>query len=492
MVAQMSSLQTVQGQAADLGSNWSITRNINFTEEYLRKISNLNADDIRDVANRYFKEESLSVIEVGKKINLKKNKAQIYKNNKKINQHVLDNGLIISIEEDFRLPIVAFSNAFKAGLFADYIHGQGMTQLLSRVFLKGTNTKEADQIALSIENLGGNVSAIGGNNSLSLNSEFLSNDFAEALNIVSNIILHPAFPQSAVNREKKTLLMDIKEERESPLSLAAIIARENLFDNHAYKNSRLGTEDHVKGIDTEKLIKYYSQYGVSNNGVISICGAIDSDEVIGKVGEAFSKMKMGDEVVAQTKDAEWPLTQKEIEYNHHKEQAVLLIAYPGLKLGDQDRAVVSLIEEISGGMDGLLFKRIREDLGLAYYVGTSQLVSYSRGSIYFYAGTNSESLSKVQNELEKIIESLISEKIDDEVLVRAKKSLIGKYSLSKQSYSSRAQSMALNLLYGLGECYDEENLKVIKNTTSSDLQKCCQKYFNTLSKVTVRIVPNNK
>jgi len=170
----------------------------------------------------------------------------------------------------------------------------------------------------------------------------------------------------------------------------------------------------------------------------------------------------------------------------------LLIAYPGLKLGDQDRAVVSLIEEISGGMDGLLFKRIREDLGLAYYVGTSQLVSYSRGSIYFYAGTNSESLSKVQNELEKIIESLISEKIDDEVLVRAKKSLIGKYSLSKQSYSSRAQSMALNLLYGLGECYDEENLKVIKNTTSSDLQKCCQKYFNTLSKVTVRIVPNNK
>ena len=165
-------MQTVQGQAADLGSNWSITRNVNFTEEYLRKISNLNADNIRDVANRYFKEESLSVIEVGKKINLKKNKAQIYKNNKKINQHVLDNGLIISIEEDFRLPIVAFSNAFKAGLFADYIHGQGMTQLLSRVFLKGTNTKEADQIALSIENLGGNVSANGGNNSLSLNSEF--------------------------------------------------------------------------------------------------------------------------------------------------------------------------------------------------------------------------------------------------------------------------------------------------------------------------------
>ena len=492
MVSQLSSLQTVQGQAADLGSNWSITRNVNFTEEYLRKISNLNADNIRDVANRYFKEESLSVIEVGKKIKLKKNKAEIFKNNKEINQHILDNGLIIAVEEDFRLPVVAISNTFKAGLFADSIHGQGITQLLSRVFLKGTNTKEADQIALMIESLGGNVTAIGGNNSLSLNSEFLSDDFEQALNIVSNIILHPTFPQPAVDREKETLLMDIKEERESPLSLAAIIARENLFDNHAYKNSRLGTENHVKALDTEKILKYYSNYGVANNGVISICGAIDSDKVIDKVGGAFSKMRIGDEVIANTKDAEWPVTQKEIEYNHHKEQAVLLVAYPGLKLDDKDRAIVSLIEEISGGMDGLLFKRIREELGLAYYVGTSQLVSYSRGSIYFYAGTNSESLSKVQHELEKIIGSLISEKIDDKVLERAKKSLIGKYSLSKQSYSARAQSMALNLLYGLGECYDEENLKLIKNTTSSDLQKCCQKYFNTLSKVTVRIVPNNK
>ena len=128
--------------------------------------------------------------------------------------------------------------------------------------------------------------------------------------------------------------------------MAAIIARENLFDNHAYKNSRLGTENHVKALDTEKILKYYSNYGVANNGVISICGAIDSDKVIDKVEGAFSKMRIGDEVIANTKDAEWPVTQKEIEYNHHKEQAVLLVAYPGLKLDDKDRAIVSLIEEI--------------------------------------------------------------------------------------------------------------------------------------------------
>ena len=52
--------------------------------------------------------------------------------------------------------------------------------------------------------------------------------------------------------------------------------------------------------------------------------------------------------------------------------------------------------------------------------------------------------------------------------------------------------MALNLLYGLGERYDDENIEKIKRLTPEDLKKCCQKYFDTASKVTVQVIPNNK
>ena len=83
-----------------------------------------------------------------------------------------------------------------------------------------------------IESLGGNVTAIGGNNSLSLNSEFLSDDFEQALNIVSNIILHPTFPQPAVDREKETLLMDIKEEGKSSAWLRSLQGKTYLIIMH--------------------------------------------------------------------------------------------------------------------------------------------------------------------------------------------------------------------------------------------------------------------
>ena len=193
-----------------------------------------------------------------------------------------------------------------------------------------------------------------------------------------------------------------------------------------------------------------------------------------------------------SEDPQWPLKEKEVEIKHHKEQAVVMIAFPGLSINSDERATISVIEEIAGGMDGLLFTRIREELGLAYYVGMSQMVGYSSGSILFYAGTNSESVLKVKNELNLIIESLVKEKIGEDVLTRAKNALIGKYALSKQSLSARSQSMALNLLYGLGERYDDENIEKIKRLTPEDLLKCCQKYFDTSSKVTVQVIPNNK
>ena len=492
LVSQLDSLQTVQGQAADLGSNWAITRNVNFTHEYIIKLSLVSADDIRDAAARYFNNESLSVIEVGKKNKSKKKKLENINSDKKIVQHTLANGFLVSIEEDFRLPMIAFSCAFKAGLLADHHHGQGMTQLLSRALLKGTNKNEADQIAVKIESLGGNISVIGGNNSLTLNSEFLSNDFNQAFNIVSDVIMDPIFPQSAVNREKETLLLDIEEERESPLNLAAIVARENIFGNHPHRYSRLGSVDVIKESDSEKLLKFYSEYGVSNNGVITLCGAIDSNKVINKIEDCLSNIKTGEAMNTIFDDPQWPLKQKEVEIKHHKEQAVVMIAFPGLGINSDERATISVIEEIAGGMDGLLFTRIREELGLAYYVGMSQMVGYSSGSILFYAGTNSESVLKVQNELNLIIGSLIKEKIGEDVLTRAKNALIGKYALSKQSLSARSQSMALNLLYGLGERYDDENIEKIKRLTPEDLQKCCQKYFDTASKVTVQAIPNNK
>ena len=84
------------------------------------------------------------------------------------------------------------------------------------------------------------------------------------------------------------------------------------------------------------------------------------------------------------------------------------------------------------------------------------------------------------------------EKIGEDVLTRAKNALVGKYALSKQSLSARSQSMALNFLYGLGERYDDENIEKIKRLTPQDLRKCCQKYFDTSSKVTVQVIPNNK
>ena len=207
--------------------------------------------------------------------------------------------------------------------------------------------------------------------------------------------MDPIFPQSAVNREKNFVVGHRRGE-ESPLSLAAIIARENIFGNHPYRYSRLGSVDVIK----ESILKNLNFTRRSlNNGVITLCGAIDSNKVLNKIEDCLSNIKTGEAMNTIFEDPQWPLKEKKVKLNITKEQAVVMIAFPGLSINSDERATISVIEEIAGGMDGLLFTRIREELGLAYYVGMSQMVGYSSGSILFYAGTNSESVLKVKMNL---------------------------------------------------------------------------------------------
>ena len=91
------------------------------------------------------------------------------------------------------------------------------------------------------------------------------------------------------------------------MSLAAIFARENIFCNHPHRYSRLGTVDDIKDSDSEKLLNFYSEYGVSNNGVITLCGAIDSNKVINKIEDCLSNIKTGEAMNRNFEAPQWPL-----------------------------------------------------------------------------------------------------------------------------------------------------------------------------------------
>src|SRR5881628_2107267 len=203
----LGALTTMRGQASDIGSNWLLTRDLNFSRHYLDAVQKVTLEDIKPVAATYLTENNLTVISLNPKGSLAaKTVGAKAVAAGEIQKFDLSNGLRLLVREDPRLPIVAMGAVFRGGLLAETPQTNGVTRLMSRVLLKGTKTRTAEQIADAIEAVGGSIGSDAGNNSFSVAVEVTKPDLKLGVDLLSDVLLNATMPEKAVAREKEVQL----------------------------------------------------------------------------------------------------------------------------------------------------------------------------------------------------------------------------------------------------------------------------------------------
>src|SRR5882762_6520297 len=164
----LGALTTMRGQASDIGSNWLLTRNLNFSRDYLDAVQKVSLDEIKRVAAQYLTENNLTVISLNPKGSLAtKTQGPKVAAAGEIQKFELSNGLRLLVREDPRLPLVAMGAVFRGRCLAESPQDNGITHLMAKVLLKGTKKRTAEQIATELESVGGSISSDAGNNSFS-------------------------------------------------------------------------------------------------------------------------------------------------------------------------------------------------------------------------------------------------------------------------------------------------------------------------------------
>src|SRR5207237_8475143 len=187
---KLASLLTMRGQTTDLGTNWFLTRNLNFSREYLDKIQKVTLDDIKRVAVQYLTDENLSIVSLNPKGSLKsKSETAVPAVIGQIQKFELSNGLRVLVREDARLPLIAVSAVFRGGLLVETEATSGITRLVAKSLLKATKKRTAEQIANQLEAVGGEITAEGGNNSLVVNTDVTHPDLELAPKILPAVVL---------------------------------------------------------------------------------------------------------------------------------------------------------------------------------------------------------------------------------------------------------------------------------------------------------------
>jgi zinc protease len=474
----LSTLTTMRGQASDLGSNWFLTKNLNFTREYLAAAQRVTADDLRRVAQHYLTDENLTICSLNPHGSLaKKTDTAAARVAGEIEKFELANGLRLLVREDPRLPLVAITAVFRGGLLAETRATNGITRLMSKVLLKGTKTRTAEQIADTIEAVGGTIGSDAGNNSFSVTIDVTQPDLKLGVDLLADVLLNATMPEKAVAREKEVQLAAIQEEEEQLTTVARNILREALFAEHPYALRGKGSPDSVAKLTHDHLVAFRDRHLVAKNGVLSVFGNVKAAEVKQLFEKHLGAMTPGTLALADARPPQQLAQTVEVESRKEKTQGVLMVGYRGADLFSPDRYALELIDEASSDIGSRFFVRIREQMGLAYYVGSSQVQGLVPGVFAFYLGTDPEKIDAVRTELLDEIQKLATEGLTNDELARAKKKLIGQQQIANQSNESFGYMAALDELYGLGFNHYKELERAVAAISTEDVKDVAAKYF---------------
>jgi zinc protease len=414
----------------------------------------------------------------------------------------LANGLRLLLKEDHRLPFVEFRTVFKGGMLAETTATNGITQMTGKLLLKGSQTRSAEQIATSIESVGGSLDSYSGYNSFGLNAEVLSADFDLGLELVSDVLLHPTFPAPALEREREVQLAGIRAQRDHLLQSASQAMRRALFGMLGYGLDSLGSEQSVEKLQVADLARFHQQLVVPNNGVLAIYGDIDPAATQAAVERAFAGWKPAsrtdlDSAFQSAESGSSALGSRpdvldsirRVSETRDKKQAVIVIGFRGTHLYAPDRYALDLLQEACSDLGSRLFMRIRERLGLAYYVGAQNFVGLVPGYFAFYAGTAPEQVELVEAEMLKEAEALRSEGLMPAELARAKAKTLGQKKIARQDLGSQAMSNALDELYGLGYGHSDAEDAFYEAVTVEEVRTAARKYLDPRAFVVATVKP---
>ena len=447
----LNNLVTTRGRASDLGSNWLLTRSLGFTRDYLLALEAVTPADMQRVARAYFTERNLTITSVNPPGTLAPaSQAAQQPAAGPIQKFELANGLRLLVREDPRLPLVSAVACFKAGLLAESPALNGVSRLHSRVLLKGTETRSAEEIAEAIESLGGGIGAEAGNNSLGVSIKVMQPDWAAGLEILGDVLLHPTFPEKAVAREKEAQLAAIKADDEEPVTVARHLMRRTLFPGHPYGLALNGSPESVANLQRDPLLAFHREWVTGCNGVLAVFGAVKALEVKACVEKILGELPAGTPALEKPDPTPVLPESCRVEMAKQKEQAIVMVGYRGLDIFSPERYALELIEEASSDLGSRFFVRIREKLGLAYFVGATQMLGLVPGTFVFYLGTDPAKVEAVTAEFQDEIRALGNEGLTPEELTRAKAKLLGQEALRNQSNDAFAHACALDELYGLG------------------------------------------
>lgn len=399
-------------------------------------------------------------------------------NVRQIERATLPNGIRIVTEVMPYVRSVSLGVWIGSGSRVEHGPENGISHFIEHMVFKGTKHRSAEDIARSVDSVGGGLDAFTSKELVSFNTKVLDEHLPLALDILSDLVLHPLFRKEDIEKEKGVILEEIKMEADQPEFVLHEAFISNFWKGHGLGKPILGTKETVKKFGQEMLLDYYHRVYSPKNILITAAGNLDHEKLVKLIRDKFEGVQeYGTVPVDSVPKPHAPIVLKKRE---SLEQVHITMGVPAYPLAHELRFPLYVLNTVlGGGMSSRLFQDIREKQGLAYAVYSELSLFSDTGCFTIYAGTGVETAKQVVTSIMQEIRQIKDNPIGYDELRRAKDHLKGSLMLSLESTSSRMSNLARQELYFKDFLSLDEMLESIESVTREEVQKIAQEFFHT-------------
>ncbi|HEX6535523.1 MAG TPA: pitrilysin family protein [Gemmatimonadaceae bacterium] len=352
----------------------------------------------------------------------------------------------------------------------------GLTTLLSRTALKGTERRTAARIAEEAELLGGSIAASTGAESFGWSLSVPSTHAPAAMELLADVVQSATIPDAALETERALAIADLARLRDDMYRYPLRLLSRAAFPDHPYGVPASGFESSLAAIDAPLVRDWHERRVLEAPSVIAVVGDVDPDEAAAAAARHFDTLRPAEPSLPRA--PRWPHSPVMSYETRDKAQTAIALAYPAPDRRDDERFATHLIAGVASGLGGRFFEELRDRRSLAYTVSAFASERRMAGMFVSYIATSPELEEEARHGLLEQFARLREAAVTDAELARAREYAIGTHAIRQQSGASVLADVLDAWMFGRSLAELDEFEARVRAVTPTQMRALARRYFD--------------
>lgn len=390
----------------------------------------------------------------------------------------LKNGIRVALEEIPYVRSISFGIWVKNGSRNERPHENGVSHYIEHMMFKGTENRSAKQIAEEMDALGGQINAYTTKEYTCYHTRVLDRHFGRALDVMSDMLLHPLLAEGDVRKEKNVILEEIAMYDDAPEELVHDALQDSIWRDSTLGMPILGTAETIDGFDAAFIREYYEKNYHTENIVLSVAGNFKLDDMLEKLNGALGGWKREQPFRPYDSAASYHIAA--VEREKDVEQVHTCLAFPGLEREHPMKYAAAIFNTLfGGGMSSRLFQKVREENGLTYSIYSYTTAFADTGVFSVYAGMNPNQAERVFGLIAGEIAEVKKTPFSPKLIEVTKEQMVSNFIIGTESTLNRMTSAGASLLLRGSVEETEEIIAKIEAVMPEDVLEAARAVLQT-------------